>query len=142
MQITPAVAAKTFTEMRVTMVGGATRIVHPVSGIYSLDKVFQKTWSSTGSETDQYKLIGHAGNDEFLVVNDHDIGIDGCGASSCSGRQTSYPGTPFGLFTFKKTGGDNWGDYGTCCNAGGSSNSQFKARVAQVPVKLEILQVC
>lgn len=55
-----------------------------------------------------------------------------CG-TSCSGRQTTYWGTPNGLFAFKANRTGHWGDYGTCCN---SNNGAEDA--AHVPTMIEV----
>ena len=124
-----AIAAAPFTELRATLDDGTTRTITPNAGLTTLQAIYDAAWAPTGFETDQYKNVGSAGSDMFFLGNDHDIGAYGCSAT-CSGSQTSWAGTPNGLFTFKSAGGGNWGDYGSCCNNG--------AEVPQVPVKLEI----
>ena len=133
MRVDPEIAQHSFSKMRVTMGNSAQRIVIPEAGLDTINKMFAKSFIPTGFETDTYKLVGHSGTDGFYLMNDHDIGAYGCSAT-CVGRQTSFYGTPKGLFAFAHQGSGNWGDYGTCC----ASNQGMTGNTKHVPVSMEI----
>lgn len=83
-----------------------------------------------------YKIDQCDFNKQVSNVGYVTYGVVGNVGTGCKGRQTTYAGTPKGLFSFRaqEFNPDNKGnpfDYGSCCN-GGHKNA------LQIPVKLEL----
>jgi hypothetical protein len=78
-----------------------------VSGVTKLEDAFNKAWTASGFETDNYKTLAGTGtySNNVYITDDNDL--------SSGGRQTGYGNTPNGLITFGYTDTSNFADAGT-----------------------------
>merc|ERR1719160_1163835 len=85
----------------------------------TLEELFAEPWKTSSHEkSDRFKHVSVQGvhnrpSMTLWLTDDGDIAPYGA-PIQCKGRQTSYSGTPFGMFTLGYSDGSNFVDAGSC----------------------------